>query len=60
MDGFLAVNRVGPDGKVIGVDMSAVQLAKARGLAGDRGSRRRTFGRGTSRPRLSTKGRSIA
>jgi SAM-dependent methyltransferase len=33
MDSFLAANQVGPDGKVIGVDMTAAQLAKAGDLA---------------------------
>lgn len=33
MDSFLAANRVGPNGRVIGVDMTAAQLAKARRLA---------------------------
>jgi ubiquinone/menaquinone biosynthesis C-methylase UbiE len=33
MDSLLAANAVGPDGSVIGVDFTAEQLAKARGLA---------------------------
>jgi arsenite methyltransferase len=37
MDSFLAANQVGPDGCVIGVDMTDAQLAKARGLAADAG-----------------------
>src|SRR5438552_17534120 len=35
MDSFLAANQVGPDGKVIGVDMTAAQLAKARRLVAE-------------------------
>lgn len=35
MDSFLAANQVGADGRVIGVDMTAAQLAKARRLAGE-------------------------
>jgi SAM-dependent methyltransferase len=35
MDSFLAANQVGPDGHVIGVDMTAAQLAKSRALAGE-------------------------
>jgi arsenite methyltransferase len=35
MDSFLAALAVGPDGSVIGVDMTAAQLAKARRLASD-------------------------
>lgn len=37
MDSFLASNQVGPDGQVIGVDMTAAQLAKARHLATEDG-----------------------
>jgi arsenite methyltransferase len=37
MDSFLAANQVGPDGKVIGVDMTEAQLAKARRLASEGG-----------------------
>jgi arsenite methyltransferase len=33
MDSFLAANQVGPNGRVIGVDMTEAQLAKARRLA---------------------------
>jgi ubiquinone/menaquinone biosynthesis C-methylase UbiE len=35
MDSFVAANQVGPDGGVIGVDMTPAQLDKARRLAGD-------------------------
>ncbi len=35
MDSFLAANQVGPDGRVIGVDMTVAQLAKARRLANE-------------------------
>ena len=38
MDVFFAADRVGPDGRVIGVDFSAEQLAKARGIARDGGA----------------------
>jgi ubiquinone/menaquinone biosynthesis C-methylase UbiE len=37
MDSFLAANQVGPDGQVIGVDMTDAQLAKARRLAAEEG-----------------------
>ena len=37
MDSFLAANHVGPDGNVIGVDMTAAQLDKARRLASEGG-----------------------
>jgi arsenite methyltransferase len=37
MDVFFAADRVGPDGAVIGVDFTAEQLTKARGLAEDAG-----------------------
>ena len=37
MDSFLAANQVGADGAVIGVDMTAAQLAKARRLAHEGG-----------------------
>lgn len=33
MDVFVAASQVGPEGRVVGVDFSAEQLAKARGLA---------------------------
>jgi SAM-dependent methyltransferase len=46
MDSFLAANQVGTDGKVIGVDMTAAQLAKARGLAGDGGFTQADFREG--------------
>jgi arsenite methyltransferase len=36
MDVFFAADRVGPDGRVIGVDFSTEQLEKARGIARDR------------------------
>jgi len=35
MDSFLAANQVGPGGRVIGVDMTDAQLAKARALAAE-------------------------
>jgi arsenite methyltransferase len=35
MDVFFAADRVGPSGTVVGVDFTAEQLEKARGLAGD-------------------------
>jgi SAM-dependent methyltransferase len=37
MDSFLAANQVGADGRVVGVDMTNAQLAKARRLAADGG-----------------------
>ena len=37
MDVFFAADRVGPDGRVIGVDFSAEQLEKSRGIARERG-----------------------
>jgi ubiquinone/menaquinone biosynthesis C-methylase UbiE len=37
MDSFLAALAVGPSGRVVGVDMTEQQLAKARGLAADAG-----------------------
>ena len=37
MDVFFAADRVGPDGAVIGVDFTAEQLTKARGMAEDAG-----------------------
>jgi arsenite methyltransferase len=37
MDSFLAANQVGPDGRVIGVDMTTAQLGKARQLADEDG-----------------------
>ena len=37
MDSFLAALAVGPDGHVVGVDMTDEQLAKARGLAAESG-----------------------
>jgi SAM-dependent methyltransferase len=37
MDSFLAALAVGPTGKVVGVDMTDQQLAKARGLAAEAG-----------------------
>ena len=37
MDSFLAARAVGPEGRVVGVDMTAEQLAKARRLAADAG-----------------------
>lgn len=37
MDSFLAANQVGPDGRVVGVDMTDAQLAKARALADEAG-----------------------
>jgi len=37
MDSFLAALAVGPDGRVVGVDMTAEQLAKARRLATEAG-----------------------
>jgi arsenite methyltransferase len=37
MDVFFAANRVGPGGRVVGIDFSAEQLAKARELAAEEG-----------------------
>jgi ubiquinone/menaquinone biosynthesis C-methylase UbiE len=37
MDSFLAADQVGPEGRVIGLDMTAAQLAKARRLAREEG-----------------------
>jgi arsenite methyltransferase len=46
MDSLLAANQVGPDGKVIGVDMTEAQLAKARRLAADGGFAQADFREG--------------
>ena len=46
MDSFLAANQVGPDGRVIGVDMTAARLAKARPLAGEAGFTQADFREG--------------
>lgn len=46
MDSFLAASQTGPAGRVIGVDMTAAQLAKARGLAGERGFAQTDFREG--------------
>lgn len=46
MDSFLAANQVGTDGSVIGVDMTAAQLAKSRGLAADDGFTQADFREG--------------
>jgi SAM-dependent methyltransferase len=46
MDSFLAANQVEPDGKVIGVDMTAAQLAKARRLAAQAGFAQTDFREG--------------
>ena len=46
MDSFLAANQVGRDGKVIGVDMTDAQLAKARRLAGEAGFTQADFREG--------------
>ena len=37
MDVFFAANRVGPDGRVVGVDFTVEQLEKARALAAEEG-----------------------
>jgi SAM-dependent methyltransferase len=37
MDSFLAARQVGDSGRVVGIDMTAAQLAKARRLAADHG-----------------------
>ncbi len=46
MDSFLAANRVGAGGQVIGVDMTAAQLTKARRLAGEGGFAQADFREG--------------
>jgi ubiquinone/menaquinone biosynthesis C-methylase UbiE len=46
MDSFLAANQVGLDGKVIGVDMTDAQLAKARALAAEAGYAQTEFREG--------------
>jgi arsenite methyltransferase len=46
MDSFLAADEVGPDGRVIGVDMTAAQLGKARRLADDGGFSQTDFREG--------------
>ena len=46
MDSFLGANQVGPDGRVIGVDMTAAQLAKARRLADEAGLTQTDFREG--------------
>lgn len=45
-DSFLAALATGPDGKVIGVDMTAAQLAKARMLADEHGFTQADFREG--------------
>lgn len=46
MDSFLAANQVGADGQVIGVDMTAAQLTKARRLADEGGFAQADFREG--------------
>src|SRR5438067_10516482 len=46
MDSFLAANQVGSDGRVIGVDMTDAQLAKARALAAEGGFTQTDFREG--------------
>jgi ubiquinone/menaquinone biosynthesis C-methylase UbiE len=46
MDSFLAANQVGNAGRVIGVDMTAAQFAKARNLAADCGFTQAEFREG--------------
>lgn len=46
MDSLLAANQVGADGKVIGVDMTEAQLAKARRLAAEGGFAQMDFREG--------------
>jgi SAM-dependent methyltransferase len=43
MDSFLAARRVGESGRVIGIDMTAAQLAKSRRLAAEAGFANVTF-----------------
>jgi SAM-dependent methyltransferase len=50
-DSFLAANATGPDGRVIGLDMTEAQLDKARRLALDGGSRTSSSGRAISNGR---------
>jgi ubiquinone/menaquinone biosynthesis C-methylase UbiE len=45
-DGFLAALATGPDGRVIGVDMTAAQLAKSRDLAAQHGFSQAEFREG--------------
>jgi arsenite methyltransferase len=45
-DSFLAALATGPDGQVIGVDMTAAQLAKSRALAAQHGFRQAEFREG--------------
>ena len=37
MDSFIAATQVGPTGRIVGIDFTTAQLAKARRLAGDAG-----------------------
>ena len=53
-DSFLAALADGPDGQVIGIDMTAAQLAKSRDLAAQHGSGRLSSERATSSIRRST------
>jgi SAM-dependent methyltransferase len=46
MDSFLAANQVGSDGRVIGVEMTDAQLAKARALAAEGGFTQTDFREG--------------
>jgi arsenite methyltransferase len=46
MDSFLAADQVGPDGRVIGVDMTDAQLGKARRLADEGGVSQTDFREG--------------
>jgi arsenite methyltransferase len=46
MDAFYAAGLVGPTGRVIGIDFTAEQLAKARGLAKDTGTTQVEFREG--------------
>ena len=46
MDAFLAARQVGPDGEVVGVDMTEAQLAKSRRLADRDGYTNTTFEKG--------------
>jgi arsenite methyltransferase len=46
MDSFLAADQVGPDGRVIGVDMTDAQLGKARRLADEGGFSQTDFREG--------------
>lgn len=54
-DSFLAALHVGPNGRVVGVDMTDEQLAKSRGLPSRPASATSTSAAATSKPRQSSR-----